>query len=117
MDEAEAKRTLETLRSAVALLASPAEQQLDHLRKIGGSNDELGLELDDVVGTIPSLVATGHLTPAQARAIEAVDSQVAAISGGTNTDLWADDGIEHAPQWREIRALAAAALEELGRNS
>jgi hypothetical protein len=114
LDDAARRRwLLEKLREAVARLASPAEEQMAYLRRLGsrGSADELALELDDAARSALSQEAL--VAPRLRVHIRELDQQLEAMSGADKADLWTDTALQSAEEWEEIRRRARAALHEL----
>jgi hypothetical protein len=93
------------LTDAVRRLALSAPQQVEYLRSIGTapSTDELALEFDD-------LRHLGHPADA-APLVERIDGLLEAMSGPG--PLWHVDALDVAPEWAELRLLAAELLRLL----
>ncbi|MBI4491879.1 MAG: hypothetical protein HY690_03695 [Chloroflexi bacterium] len=115
MKDSQLDGSLQDLTHALARLAAPARDQIAYLGDLGvsPSADELALELDDVAGLVPRLVACGKLTPQQAERIAAVHRKLDEMSGQDKSCLWTETGLQDRPEWEEVRRLAAAALSEL----
>jgi hypothetical protein len=97
------------LRAAVTRLASPADAQIAYLHGIGvgGLADELALEFED-------LLATHRTTLGPAgQVLTELDQVLERMSGEANAHLWTDLALQSAPEWREVRDLAAQALTAL----
>ena len=92
-----------TFYDAVHRLAKPASQQAEYLKSIGTapSTDELALEFDDLRHKCPTEPAAVALT-------ERIDALLEAMSGPG--PLWHTDSLATAPEWAEVRALAADLL-------
>jgi hypothetical protein len=101
------------LTRTLGLLAAPADQQLAYLKMLGGSNDELGLEFDDVAAGAAGLPSTSQDL---AIAIGAINDQLRSMSGPANARLWQDEAIRSDDHWQRLRHLAKEALELLRRD-
>jgi hypothetical protein len=75
------------------------------------SVDELALDLDDV---LDAALARGSFNERQRTALTALHNYLDQISGAQNAALWTREGLTEAPEWRDVRALATTALQELG---
>jgi hypothetical protein len=114
LDDAGRRRwILEQLREVVMRLASPAEEQMAYLQRLGSgrSADELALELDDVAG--PALSEEGLIAPEPRIRILELNQQLEAMSGAENAALWTETALQSSEAWAEIRRCAEAALHEL----
>jgi hypothetical protein len=101
------------LRETVERLAAAPDQQAKWLETNGCSPDELALELgDEVPGWFPRLEAHGLLTEGAKGSLVALNERLGAID--PNSDAWRRDGLANAPEWAEVRELAAESLRHLG---
>lgn len=101
------------LRDALEHLAADAQAQESYLREWGTwpSLDELALELDAVAG------ASEIWTPPVLRErVRLLDQKLDLMSGQEHAELWEAEAL-HAPEWAEVRRLAADALDALGGRS
>jgi hypothetical protein len=106
------------LIDSLDVLASPAEVQLEHLRAFFGSwecgtVDELGLEYDDIAPAAGDMVDHGEITPSQSEAVTRLNQYLDSFSGQANAHLWSVDALFSAPEWEEVRRLAATCLRQL----
>ena len=77
--------------------------------------DELALEFGDALAVVPGLASAGLITEDAESMLQTLDGRLRSISGGRERlDLWTPEGLETAPEWAEIRLLAAATLDMLG---
>lgn len=74
---------LSQLVRAVARLALAPEVQRDHLRRlgVGGSADELALELDDTAQRLDELEGAGWIEPERAATIRRIDGMLTFVHG------------------------------------
>lgn len=102
---------LSTLTDAVRVLAAPASEQLDHLRRLGvlPSVDELALEFDDAFPPPPQLAASGFISPEAQGHLEALSHMLEKMSG--YDPEWETPALEDSPAWAEVRRLAQLALD------
>ena len=97
------------LREALERLASDPATQARHLRQSGSwpSLDELALELDDVAAASGSWAS-----PSLRDRLRLLSMKLSEMSGDANANLWQADAL-HAPEWIDVRVLAAKALEAM----
>ena len=109
------RKEMKMLKEALTNLASPAEQQIEYLERIGTapSADELALELDDIIGVIRVYARKGLLSASAMSAIDRLDERLAAMSGPQQAVLWTVDALRIAEEWAGVRLLAADALARL----
>lgn len=111
------------LREAVSNLAAPADVQVAYLDRIfvqctgGGSaegygNDELGLELDDSFMAHRHMLEFGEINDAEVAAVKALYDFVNS-HWGDDSSFWDRKVLFVDPRWREVRAMAAHALNQL----
>lgn len=105
------------LTAALVRLALPASAQASYLERLGTAPlaDELALEFGDFVPMLPKAVRDGAISESQAEAIRDVSGYIESFSTSENAGLWEISGLYTAPQWDELRRLAAIALRELER--
>ena len=103
------------LQDALRVLASPAHQQLEHLRQIGLANgfDELALAYNDTAAAAEDMQQCSELTQAQYEAVRKLDRYLSSISGNEHSDLWTADALSSADEWKEVRRLAKNTLDLL----
>lgn len=108
-----AAEELKVLVSAVRMLAASAEEQSSYLREIGVGElaDELALELNDSLWTLPILIQQGVLTEEQAKDVRILDQDLDAMSGLQHKTLWRIEKLATAPEWQRIRDKARSILE------
>ena len=92
---------------AIGRLAMPAEQQVAYLEDIGTapSADELALEFDEGFVLLPTFVERGWLSAHDAKIAAAIDESLGRMSGEQGP--WDIADLATAPEWQEIRRLAA----------
>lgn len=107
--------TPDQIRQSVELLAAPAAKQIEWLRNMNFHADELGLLFFDAVPvTLPTLLAERKLTPDADRALRNLREALDALFGRDDAAaLMADEALTSAPEWEEIRRLAALASATL----
>jgi hypothetical protein len=96
----------------VQALAQPAHVQLTLFPDFVCKADELALDFDrwrEVVLADPD----GALTPLQRAALEALDAQLAAMSG-SDKPFWEEDALADALEWGRVRQLAKDTLRAFG---
>jgi hypothetical protein len=102
-------RSHDALKTALKQLAMDAAEQEAYLSRLGvlPSTDELALELDDArLGiTLDDVEATSLL--------ERLDAHLEKMSGEEHAGLWTVDALRTAPEWIEVRRLAAQVLRAL----
>ena len=84
-------------------------------RKPEGSHQPDGLALDfdaaytafvDGLDELPSME--------RLQALQSLDSELSAMSGKHNAQLWTEDAVRTHPRWAKVRALATDVLERFG---
>ncbi|MFG2000454.1 hypothetical protein ACGFNU_15030 [Spirillospora sp. NPDC048911] len=105
-------RASKALRAAVVRLASAADEQIEYLHHLGlnGLSDELALDFDDLFAV--HRTNPDSLGPAGGVLVD-LDHTLERMSGEANAHLWTHQALRSAPEWREVRALAAYALTVL----
>lgn len=99
------------LARTLGILAAPPEEQLAHLKLIGCAPcvDELALEFDDVLPRgVP--VEGLALTKEQLGGIQVVHTQLEAMSGPQNEELWQPAALSTRDEWKQLRNAASRAL-------
>ena len=98
------------LRESTYRLASSAEEQRAWLTQNGLKvSDELALEFGNFAEL--SVQLNDELLPAAARRrISTIDKHLDSMSGMEHAELWTPSALTDAPEWGEIRALAADLL-------
>ena len=102
------KQLTETLRA----LASEPSNQLALFPDSVSKADELAARFDDSLRTVAEDYAS-ELSRSQAELLERLKDQFATMSrdgAEFDADVWTDEAIRASVHWREVRALAAAAL-------
>ena len=102
------KQLTETLRA----LASEPSNQLALFPDSVSKADELAARFDDSLRAVAEDYAS-ELSRSQAELLERLKDQFATMSrdgAEFDADLWTDEAIRASVHWREVRALAAAAL-------
>ena len=110
------KHRARNLRDVTARLASPAEDQLAYLRRLGVAPavDELALEFDDMYKPIALLRRNNVISAETERALRSLDSRLELMS--QNADLWTDQAVREASPWQDVRHLGAQAVTLLDRD-
>ena len=76
--------------------------------------DELSLDFDDARRLILGVVRSAtFLAPEAVDVLETLDSELDAMSGERNAELWTTEGLRESDRWRLIRDLARRALSLL----
>jgi hypothetical protein len=107
--------TLLRLAETLVVLAAPAAAQIQW-SAAHGCSDELALDFGWAGGwTVPLIDrADPRLINHRLRdLLGAIDDQLNRMSGHHNTDRWTDDAIKIDPGWRDIRAMANEAIQEI----
>lgn len=95
-----------------ALAASPTEQ-LGLFPEFAEAADELAL--DHETTQIAFLRASQpYLSAEQREAVARLDQRLEEMSGPDNAQLWIAEALANAPQWDQVRELAATVLREMG---
>jgi hypothetical protein len=109
-------RLLVAFVRSVAVLGLPADAQVSWLQRLFADAtpvvDELALEFDYGFQLVPSFLEQGWLEAAALPALKRLSSQLDAMSGEQNAELWTVEALarEH---WDRVRGLAREALSLL----
>jgi len=103
----------------LAALSSPAETQLDQLRRLGDQAgvDELALDYDAIAAAGEDMRQHSELTAAQCHAVQELNEYLKSISGATNGPLWTPEALFVAREWADVRRMASEALRLLSNGS
>jgi hypothetical protein len=107
------------LRDALVVLASPAPDQVEHLRRLGPLDiaDELALEYDDIAAAAEDMREKAELTELQCERVLGLNDYLGSFSGAQNSHLWTIEALGSARQWSEVRRLACEILELFGHST
>ena len=97
----------------VQALAQPAEVQLGLYPRFVAAADELALEHEEMQGAFLTDAGT-TLNLGQRAAIQALDKQLADMSGKDQAPLWTDDALQAKSEWEYVRSLARSVLNAMG---
>lgn len=97
------------LAEVVESLAAAPGSAIAPKPKPGQRHDALSLEFDDLyeryIGTLTELPPEAGLI-----ALQALDTQLTAMAGAANAELWTASAIASAPEWEVVRELARRVL-------
>jgi hypothetical protein len=107
------------LINELTVLSSPAEAQLDQLRRLGDREavDELALDYDAIAAAAEDMRQHSELTAAQCHAVRKLNEYLKSISGASNGPLWTPEALYVAKQWADVRRMASEALHLLSDSS
>ncbi len=116
--EAPTPRSLVAFVRSIAVLALPAEAQLAWAGQLLDQEvplvDELALEFDDGLRLVPTFIERDWISASALPGLTELDNQLNAMSGEQNASLWEPDAVTSSPDWHRVRALARAALTQVG---
>jgi hypothetical protein len=100
---------------AIAVLALPAEGQLEYLVAVGAPEniDDIALEFDDGQLLAEQFVEAGWMSANSRARVADLNSLLDGMSGEDNAELWTALGLRGAEQWRRVRSLARGILYSL----
>lgn len=103
------------LHAALVRLAASSSDQLTYLQTLLSypSVDELALDLYELVLLADLRVREGVISESVRDAVQAVDQKLDVMSGPDNAHLWTPEALLTAPEWQQVRNLAAIALRVL----
>jgi len=94
-------------------LAQPSHAQHQLYPSFVCIPEELALEFNDAL-----LVARAHLageiSPVQLGVLEDLDRKLCEMSGPGTEAVWRAEALQSAPEWAEVRTIAARAIELFG---
>ena len=109
-------RLLVAFVRSVAVLGLPADAQVSWLQRIFVDAtpvvDELALEFHDGLQLVPSFLEQGWLEAAALPALRRLSSELEAMSGGHNGELWSVEALARE-DWDRVRGSAREALSLL----
>ncbi|MGV9907371.1 hypothetical protein ACWDU8_33650 [Streptomyces sp. NPDC003388] len=97
------------------LLSAGPERQVEYLRASGVGPDEVLLQFDDVLHVAHARLADGSLNDKDYFLLQTVNESVNSVSAGPE-DIWAEDALEEAAEWEEVRAASRLAKSGLERS-
>lgn len=100
----------EWLKRCVSMLASDPTVQIEYIRSFDFHIDELALEFDDVSHVTGSMLSDSELNSIQYDGVKKLDNLLDEMSGKANAELWTEEGLHSAPEWREVRRQAKELL-------
>ena len=110
-DQAEFRRWILAVLDGVA---ADSIRQIRSLRSVGVGVDELMLELDDALVTAQAKHREGLLDDEELAILDHVGDHVDAMPPSPGP-LWTEAALGEAPEWRELRELAAEAHASLAK--
>lgn len=100
------------------ILASPAEGQVEYLKKMVAQSmkgaelvDELALDFDDAYQCSRELRDEGEISDRLYKALSEIELHFDSMSGNNDDHLWSFAGLRDREEWRRVRVLAGAALK------
>jgi hypothetical protein len=112
-EDAERASQFRQLRWALQNLAGSGSEQRTLFPDSVAKAEELATEFDHSAAAVRTQYET-ELTGSQSEALDAIDRQLASMSrdgARFDVEIWSETALESSEAWREIRRLAAAALE------
>lgn len=113
MDSARVRRRLLTV---MRLLAQPAAAQVGHLRRLGVDDcaEELRHEYEDALAAAEAFIESSEASRSQTEALRALSAHFHAMKLRNTPQLWTNRAIHRAPEWSQVRELAAQVLAAFG---
>ncbi|MFE7775784.1 hypothetical protein ACFU5O_18155 [Streptomyces sp. NPDC057445] len=105
----------ETLRQVIRALEPltwSADHQLNHIRDLDVGVDELALEFDDAFRLALGRAAQGELPQQVVTLLTPTNDKLESMTTQGLT-VWTPEALTEAPEWVEVRAESARALEAL----
>jgi hypothetical protein len=112
---------LDELKSALIILASPADEQIRYLTEIGhkgvyeelGNIDELALQFADEEYIIPEMVSLGYINSNAESSLGDLTSRLRELSSSAHAAFWTKRALVKDARWEQIRQLAHLCLRQL----
>ena len=105
---------LELLTGFLEFFASPADQQVEHLRRKGMQPDAFLLEFvvafEDLAAGALDLLAEGELDARQMYSVKKLGDWLRELRGEQDPGLWTEDALRSAWQWENAREMAQDCL-------
>jgi hypothetical protein len=102
---------MNTLKMQVQALAQPGKIQIELYPDGCVKADELALDFDNCFQVFKGK-EFGRITNEQKKSLEILDSELAAMSGEENKELWTEEALLQNPRWENIRELSKKVLKE-----
>ena len=110
--EADSKLLRYRLVEALVPLAAGPEEQIAYLDRTRSDTDDLVNDFADwAIYWTPRLEAEGLVPGRLVAVLHAIAGRLTDMTERPDTSLWTDEALRTLDDWREIRALSAAALE------
>jgi hypothetical protein len=113
MDSPRVRRRLLTV---IRLLAQPAAAQVAYLKRlrVDDGAEELRHQYEEALGAAEGFLGSCEVSAPQAEALRTLSAYFQAMKVRNTPPLWTDRAIHHAPEWAQVRELAAHALVAFG---
>jgi hypothetical protein len=115
LDDVDPASAVTRLERCLEALAATGTEQQSLFPDEELSPGALAAQFDRAASTAQR-IATGELTAEQADAIDSVSDKLLTMSrdgADFDADLWTEGAVQTSTHWREVRSLAAAALQAL----
>lgn len=106
------------LLDSLNALALPADEQLQHLKNLGGAQvvlgiDELALEYSDLVLLLDQHRNDLGIGSELANDLRRLDELLDSMSGAQNAVLWSPVALRESCDWKRVRELARKCSQKL----
>jgi hypothetical protein len=108
--------TLERLEWSIRALAQSADKQMELFPEFVCVADELALDFDEHYQRFLA-EGFGDLESEARQKLAALDEYLSSFSGPDNAELWTDEALGKAPEWRKTRELAKDVIARMGWSS
>ncbi len=112
----DSERVRRRLLTVIRLLAQPAAAQVGHLTRLGVEDcaEELRHEYEDALAAADAFIESNEVSRPQIEALRTLSAHFHAMKLGNTPQLWTNRAIHRAPEWSQVRELAAHVLVAFG---
>lgn len=105
---------MKDLEWIIRALAQTADVQIALFPAFVCVADELALDFDEHYQRFVGEGCSASVGSEAKQAMEALDRHLSSFSGPEHAELWTDEALRHAPEWRQTRQLAREIIARMG---
>jgi hypothetical protein len=108
----DSERVRRRLLTVIRLLAQPAATQITHLNRLGVDDGagELRHQYEEALEAAADFLGRGGVSGPQAQALRTLSAHFHAMQLRNTPQLWTNRALHRAPEWSQVRELAAHVL-------
>ena len=109
------------LQDSLTLLASAGMRQMQYVANLdeisgvrgGATNHAIARQFYALVPELASMFTSGTISPSTVKRLEVIHLKLKEMDTLAHATLWKDEALFSAPEWQQLRSLAAGALRQL----